>query len=87
MHPLEQHLRYMGSFVDFWVRIPEFAGDMKLICICFTLLTEVVLLLCYRLLSEQFDGCANFFDTMGTTGRACFLFKCCFNLWLTTFYF
>ena len=37
----------MGWFVDFWVRIPEFAGDMKWIFICFPLLTHVVLLLCF----------------------------------------
>ena len=33
----------MESFVDFWVGIPDFAGDMKLIFICFALLTNVVL--------------------------------------------
>ena len=50
----------MGSFVDFLVGIPEFAGDMKLIFICFAILTHIVLLLyfCYSLV--QFDllgGC------------------------------
>ena len=50
----------MGSFVDFLVAIPEFAGDMKLIFICFSLLTHVVSLLCFRHFRVQFDlfgGC------------------------------
>ena len=38
----------MGSFVHFWVGIPEVAGDMKLIFICFDLLTHFALLLCFR---------------------------------------
>ena len=50
----------MGSFVDFWFGIPQFAGDMKLIFICFALLTQVVLLLCFCYSLVQFDilgGC------------------------------
>ena len=50
----------MGSFVDFWVGIPEFAGDKKWIFICFALLTHVVWLLCFCYSSVQFDllgGC------------------------------
>ena len=50
----------MGSFVDFWVGIREFAGDMKLIFTCFALLTHVVLLLCFCYSLVQFDllgGC------------------------------
>ena len=50
----------MGWFAHFWVRFPEFAGDMKLIFLCFALLTLVVLLLCFRLFRVQFDllgGC------------------------------
>ena len=37
----------MRSFVDFWVRIQEFAGNMKFIFVCFTLLVGVVLLPCF----------------------------------------
>ena len=48
MHRRERHPRYMGSFLDFWVGIPEVAGDMKLIFICFALLTHLALLLCFR---------------------------------------
>ena len=50
----------MGSFVDFWVGIPEFPGDRKLIFLCFALLTHVVLLLGFRPFRVQFDlmgGC------------------------------
>ena len=47
MHGQERHPRYMGAFLDFWVGIPEFAGDVKLIFICFALFTHVVLLLCF----------------------------------------
>ena len=50
----------MGSFVDLWVGVPEFAGNMKLIFICFALLTHVVLLLCFCCSLVQFDllgGC------------------------------
>ena len=60
MHRRERHPRYMGSFVDFWVGIPEVAGDMKLIFICFALLTHLALLLCFRYFLEQwhlFGGC------------------------------
>ena len=46
---------YMGSLEDFWVGIPEFAGDMKLIFLCFALLTHVVLLLCFCHFWVQFD--------------------------------
>ena len=50
----------MGSFVDFWVGITEFAGNMKLIFICFALVTHVVLFLCFCYSLVQFDllgGC------------------------------
>ena len=60
MHRRERRPRYMGSFVDFWVGIPEFAGHMKLIFNCFALLTHVVLLLCFCYSLVQFDllgGC------------------------------
>ena len=55
MHRREQHPRYMGSFVDFWVGIPEFAADTKLIFIYFALLTHIVLLLGFRQFRVQFD--------------------------------
>ena len=60
VHRREPHPCYMGSFLDLWVGIPEFAGDMKLIFICFGLLTHVVLLLCSRHFWVHFDllgGC------------------------------
>ena len=60
MHRRERHPRYMGSFVDLWVGIPELAGDMKLIFFCFAFLTHVVLLLCFCYTLVQFDllgGC------------------------------
>ena len=38
----------MGSFVDFPVGIPEVAGDMKVIFVCFALLTHLALLLYFR---------------------------------------
>ena len=50
---------------DFWVGIPEFARDMKLIFICFVLLTQVVLLLCFCYSLVQFDllgGCCTQWD-------------------------
>ena len=53
MHRREQHPRYMGSFVDFEVEIPESAGDTKLIFPCFALLGHVVLLLCFPHPLEQ----------------------------------
>ena len=60
MHRREGHPRYMGSFVDFQVGIPESTGDMKWIFICFDLLTHLALLLCIRFFLEQghlFGGC------------------------------
>ena len=60
MHQWEQHPRYMGSFTDFYVGIRGFVGDMKLILMCFALLTHVALLLCFRHVLVQFDllgGC------------------------------
>ena len=50
-----RHSESEGSFVDFWVEIPVFAGDMKLIFLCFALLTHVVLLLGFRHFRVQFD--------------------------------
>ena len=47
MHSPQRHPRYMGSFVDFWVGMPKFAGHMKLILICFAFLTRFFLL-CFR---------------------------------------
>ena len=41
MHWRERHHGLMGLFVDFWVAIPEFPGDMKSAFLC------VVLLLCF----------------------------------------
>ena len=55
MHRRERHPCYMGSFVYIWVGIPEFVGDMKLIFICFALLTHAVLSLCCRHFWVQFD--------------------------------
>ena len=55
MHRRQRYPRYMGPFVDFWVGFPEFAGDMKLMFICFALLTNVVLLLCFCYSLVQFD--------------------------------
>ena len=45
----------MASLVDFWVGIPEFAGDMKWIFCCFALLTHVVFLLCFCYCLVQLD--------------------------------
>ena len=41
--------------MDFWVVIPEFEGDMKLIFLCFALLTNVVLLLGFHHFRVQID--------------------------------
>ena len=60
MHPRERHPRYMGSFADSRVGIPEVAGDMKLIFIGFAFLTHLALLLCFRIFLERwhlFGGC------------------------------
>ena len=62
----------MGLFVDFWVGIPQFAGNMKLIFICFALLTHVVLLLCFCYSIGRLP------DAMGTTECAKPLPKCHF---------
>ena len=60
MYRRERHPRYMGSFLDFWVEIPEFAGDVKLRVVCVAPLTHVVLLLsfCHFLVGfDLFGGC------------------------------
>ena len=60
MHQGERQPRYMGSFVDFWVRIREFTGEMQLILLCFAVLTHIVLFLGLRHFTVQFDlfqGC------------------------------
>ena len=60
MHQRERHPSYMGSFVNFWVGIPGSTGDIKLIYICFDLLTNFALLLCFRYFFERlhlFGGC------------------------------
>ena len=53
--PRERHPSYMGSLVDFRVSIPEPADDIKLLFICFTLLTHVILLLCVPQSLELMD--------------------------------
>ena len=60
MHRQERHPCYMGSLVDFWVGIPGSTGDMKLMFICFDLLTHFALLLCFRYFFQRlhpFGGC------------------------------
>ena len=60
MHRRERHTRYMGSFVDFQVVIPESTGDMKLIFVFFDLLTHLALLLCFLYFLKRwhlFGGC------------------------------
>ena len=60
MHQRERHPRYIRFFADFLVGIPEFAENMRLICICFALLTHIVLFLCFCHFLVQFhlfEGC------------------------------
>ena len=45
MHRKEQHAHDVESFIDFWVDIPESAGDMTLIFLHFALLTDIVFVL------------------------------------------
>ena len=54
----------MGWFVDFWVRIPGSTGEMKLMFICFHLLTHFALLLCFRFF---FSDCT-YFEVAGRNG-------------------
>ena len=55
VHRRERHTCYMGSFVDFYVGIPQSAWEMKLIFFCSAPVTHLVLLLCIRLYWEPLD--------------------------------
>ena len=45
----------MGSLVEFYIGIPKSAGDMKLMFICFAVLTHILLLVCFLYHLEHSD--------------------------------
>ena len=83
----------MVSFVDLWVGIPKFAGDMKWIFICLALLTNVVLSLCFRHFLVQCDllgGCQTQWgptDVLKPSPSAISIFSTPRSIFRTTFLF